>query len=103
MRRLTWLLALRKQLLLAWAIVRHPQVSAGPKILVILAALYVLSPIDLVSDVIPVLGWLDDGVIAFALLKLATQWLPPALARELEMYARHKHKRIGELPAVHSA
>jgi uncharacterized membrane protein YkvA (DUF1232 family) len=33
----------------------------------LLAILYVLSPLDLVPDVIPIVGWLDDlGVLAWA-------------------------------------
>jgi uncharacterized membrane protein YkvA (DUF1232 family) len=36
-------------------------------IIAILAILYVLSPLDLIPDVIPVVGWLDDlGVLAWA-------------------------------------
>ncbi len=36
-------------------------------IIVLLAFLYVLSPIDLIPDFIPVIGWLDDlGVLAWA-------------------------------------
>ena len=41
--------------------------------------LYVLSPIDLVSDFIPLLGWLDDGVVSYLLLQLAFRFVPPAL------------------------
>ncbi len=33
----------------------------------ILAVLYVLSPLDLIPDVVPIVGWLDDlGVLAWA-------------------------------------
>jgi uncharacterized membrane protein YkvA (DUF1232 family) len=36
-------------------------------IIAILAILYVLSPFDLLPDLIPVIGWLDDlGVLAWA-------------------------------------
>ena len=35
--------------------------------ILLLTAIYVVSPIDFVPDVIPILGWLDDlGVIGFA-------------------------------------
>ena len=30
---------------------------------------YILSPIDLIPDFIPVLGWIDDGAIFYFLLK----------------------------------
>ena len=37
------------------------EISFGEKILVCgLALLYILSPVDLLPDVIPVIGWLDD-------------------------------------------
>jgi uncharacterized membrane protein YkvA (DUF1232 family) len=43
---------------------RDGKVSTGSKLLGLLAVLYVLSPVDLVPDLIPLLGWLDDlGVI----------------------------------------
>jgi uncharacterized membrane protein YkvA (DUF1232 family) len=31
--------------------------------------LYILSPIDLIPDFIPVVGWLDDGAVMYFLLK----------------------------------
>ena len=41
--------------LLAWAIVA-----------IIGAIIYVVSPIDVVPDIIPVAGWLDDGAVVTA-------------------------------------
>ncbi|WP_020476161.1 YkvA family protein [Zavarzinella formosa] len=32
------------------------------KLIPILSAIYIISPIDLIPDVIPVLGWIDDVV-----------------------------------------
>ena len=71
-----WVL-LRKELALVWAMLRDPRAPAAAKLTAILAVLYVVSPVDLVSDLIPVLGWIDDGVIAVLLLKLAMRFLPP--------------------------
>jgi len=73
----------RKELLLAWAVLRDPRVPKVAKLVTVLAALYVISPIDLVSDFIPVLGWLDDGVIAYLLLQLALRFLPEELLASL--------------------
>ena len=36
-----------------------------------LALAYVVSPLDLMTDLIPVVGWLDDGVVVLLCLKLA--------------------------------
>ena len=33
-------------------------------VILILALLYILSPVDLIPDVIPVIGWVDDAAVA---------------------------------------
>ena len=73
----------RKELLLAWAVLRDPRTPKSAKLAVVLAVLYVVSPIDLVSDFIPILGWLDDGLIAYVLLQVAFKFLPPSLRAAL--------------------
>ena len=73
----------RKELLMAWALLRDPRAPKSAKVVIVLAALYVLSPIDLVPDAIPILGWLDDGLIAYLLLQLAFKFLPPELLASL--------------------
>jgi len=73
----------RKELLLAWGLLRDPRAPAAAKLVTLLALLYVLSPIDLVSDFIPILGWLDDGLVAWLLLRLAYRFLPPELMAAL--------------------
>ena len=54
---------------LAWRLIRDEQVPFWTKLVPIGVALYILSPIDLLPDVIPVLGQVDD----LALLMLGTQ------------------------------
>lgn len=73
----------RKELMLAWAVLRDPRSPKAAKLATVLAVLYVVSPIDLVSDFIPVLGWLDDGIVAYLLLQLAFKFLPPDLMAAL--------------------
>ena len=73
----------RKELLLAWAVLRDPRAPRAAKLATVLAVLYVVSPIDLVSDFIPILGWLDDGLIAYLLLQLAFKFLPADLMASL--------------------
>lgn len=53
---------------LAWRLVREPRVPAAIKAVPVLAALYLLSPIDVLPDVLPLLGQLDDiGILVIAL------------------------------------
>jgi uncharacterized membrane protein YkvA (DUF1232 family) len=74
----------RKELILAWTILRDARTPASAKLATIAAVLYMLSPIDLVPDLIPILGWLDDGVVALLLLKLAQRLLPAELLAALK-------------------
>ncbi|GEQ75409.1 hypothetical protein CTTA_2414 [Comamonas testosteroni] len=73
----------RKELLLAWVVLRDPRSPKVAKLVTVLAALYIVSPIDFVPDSIPVLGWLDDGLIGFLLLQLAFRFLPAELLASL--------------------
>lgn len=53
-----------------------PRVATGGKLLAVFALLYLLSPVDLIPDLIPVLGWIDDvglSALAFTLLARAFQ------------------------------
>jgi uncharacterized membrane protein YkvA (DUF1232 family) len=74
----------RKELLLAWAILRESRSPVAAKLATIAAVLYVISPVDWIPDVLPVLGWLDDGVVAVLLLKLAQRLLPTELLAALK-------------------
>ncbi|RZL63528.1 MAG: DUF1232 domain-containing protein [Variovorax sp.] len=78
-----WVL-MRKEAALVWAMLRDPRTPKAAKLTAILAVLYVLSPIDFVPDTVPFLGWLDDGVIAVLLVRLATKFLPPDLHAALK-------------------
>lgn len=44
-------------------------------VVVVASLLYLVSPIDLATDVIPVVGWLDDGVIAALLISELSQFV----------------------------
>ena len=47
--------------------VRDPGADWKPKLAVVLAVLYLIWPIDLIPDLAPILGWLDDiGITVFA-------------------------------------
>jgi uncharacterized membrane protein YkvA (DUF1232 family) len=82
----------RKELILAWAILRDARTPATAKLATIAAILYVLSPIDLVPDFIPILGWLDDGIVAILLLKLAQRLLPVELLHALKAKMSHQNR-----------
>lgn len=47
----------------AWLAARDPRVPWFARLLSVAVAAYALSPIDLIPDFIPVVGWIDDLVI----------------------------------------
>ncbi|GAK54066.1 hypothetical protein U14_05343 [Candidatus Moduliflexus flocculans] len=59
-----------------------PRTPWLPKILLVVAVAYFVSPIDLIPDVIPLLGALDDLLIVPGLIWLAVKLIPPALIAE---------------------
>ncbi len=49
-----------------------PAAPRFPQLLAIATLIYLISPIDLIPDVIPILGWLDDlGLTSFAIAYVA--------------------------------
>lgn len=57
--------------------IRHPQTAWYAKALAAAVVAYALSPIDLIPDIIPVLGLLDDLVLVPVGLLLARKMIPP--------------------------
>ena len=61
---------------------RDPRVPWYAKAMGLLVAGYALSPIDLIPDFIPVLGYLDDLILIPLGILLAIQLIPPAIMAE---------------------
>jgi uncharacterized membrane protein YkvA (DUF1232 family) len=59
-----------------WFASRREDVPVAVKFLCVFVAAYALSPIDLIPDFVPVLGYLDDLVLLPALILLAIRLLP---------------------------
>ncbi|MFL5736578.1 MAG: YkvA family protein [Actinomycetota bacterium] len=56
-------------LMLFKGLVRDPRVSRGSKALLVVGVVWVASPIDLIPEFIPVLGPLDDALVAALILR----------------------------------
>ena len=66
-----------------WRAVRHPLAPGWLKLGVALLAVYVFSPIDLVPDMLPFVGWMDDVVLVPLAIRWLLKRLPPELAAAL--------------------
>lgn len=77
-----WARTIRRDAHALWLAARDPRVPWLPKALALGVAAYALSPIDLIPDVIPVVGYLDDLIIVPAGIALALLLIPPAIMAE---------------------
>lgn len=71
-----------RTLQLVWRLLLDPRVPIFPKLIIPVAVLYVLSPIDLVPDLILGLGQIDDIAIVFLGIRLFIDFCPPAIVQE---------------------
>ena len=58
------------------------KMSLLTSLMAIVAIAYVIFPFDLIPDYIPVIGWIDDGLILYLLFR--------RLLNETQRYNRHK-------------
>jgi uncharacterized membrane protein YkvA (DUF1232 family) len=82
-RLVVWWRVLRVDLRRLWVALRHPGAPAWLKVATALLVLYVLSPIDLIPDTIPVLGWIDDVAIVSFAIRFLLDKLPPHVRSDL--------------------
>jgi uncharacterized membrane protein YkvA (DUF1232 family) len=66
---------------------RDPRVPWYVKLLAAAIAAYALSPIDLIPDFVPVLGYVDDLIIVPAGILLTVRLMPPGLMEEFRAEA----------------
>ncbi|HML42600.1 MAG TPA: YkvA family protein [Hyphomicrobium zavarzinii] len=73
---------------------RDPRVPWAVKAFAVLVAAYVLSPIDLIPDFIPVIGFLDELILLPLVVGLIVRSVDPAVMAEL----RAEAARLAERP-----
>ena len=66
---------------LAWRLLLDPQVSLLAKLVPMAVLAYVIMPFDLIPDVVPVLGQLDDVAVILIGIRLFIALCPPARVR----------------------
>lgn len=94
-----WARRIKRDGLTLWFARSHPATPWHAKALGALVVAYALSPIDLIPDFIPVLGYLDDVILLPLLIWLTVRLLPPQVLADSRhqaeqwMAAQHRKPR----------
>lgn len=88
-----WARAVKRDVVALWLAARHPLTPWYAKLVAALVAAYALSPIDLIPDFIPVIGYLDDLIIVPLGILLMVRLIPLELIAELRAAAAARHDR----------
>ena len=67
-----------------WIALRHPMSPGWLKVATAMIVLYVVSPIDLIPDALPILGVMDDLVIVPLAIRALLKRLPEAVQAEVQ-------------------
>lgn len=86
--RLTnWARSIKRDVVALWFAARDPRVPWHAKAVAAAVAAYALSPIDLIPDFIPILGYLDDLLIVPVGILVAVKLIPAPIMADLRMKA----------------
>ena len=83
-----------------WLAARDPRVPWLAKAVAAVVAAYALSPIDLIPDFIPVVGYLDDLILVPLGILLAVRLIPPELMAEFRAAAQGRARPVSRAGAV---
>ena len=88
-----WARTLKRDVHALWLAARDTRTPRLAKLLALLVAAYALSPIDLIPDFIPLLGYLDDLLLVPLGIWLVVKLIPPALMAEYRARAEQAASR----------
>jgi uncharacterized membrane protein YkvA (DUF1232 family) len=82
-----WAHAIKRDVVALWLAARDPRIPWFAKAVAGALAAYALSPIDLIPDFVPVLGYLDDLIVLPLGIFLAVKLIPADLMGEFRAEA----------------
>ena len=88
-----WAAAIKRDVVALYIAGRDPRVPWYVKLAAVAVAAYALSPIDLIPDFIPVLGYLDDVIILPVAIFLVIKMIPAPLMAEFRQEAQRRADR----------
>ncbi|WP_371436583.1 YkvA family protein [Polaromonas sp.] len=93
-----WAARIKRDGVTLWFASKHPATPWYAKALGMFVMGYALSPIDLIPDFIPVLGYVDDVLLLPALIWLAVRMIPESTLAECRSQADHWMQTAGAKP-----
>ena len=95
-----WAQLLKRDVHALYLATKDPRVPWYAKALAVVVAGYALSPIDLIPDFIPVVGYLDDVVLVPIGIWLVIRLIPPdIMAEHRELAAAQQDRRVSRSAA----
>jgi uncharacterized membrane protein YkvA (DUF1232 family) len=96
----SWLKILRDNAMILFFAWRHPLTPAYMKGLLTALALYIVSPIDLLPDYLPVVGIADDTALLTGAVLFLTNLLPAAVVSECRQKSGQWSRRLPYILAL---
>jgi uncharacterized membrane protein YkvA (DUF1232 family) len=95
-----WARRAKTELRTLQAIAKHPRTPRTVKLLAAGLAAYALSPIDLIPDFIPILGYLDDVLLLPLGIHLALKLIPAAVLSDARRAAQQADGKLPRSPVA---
>ena len=93
----TWARRIKRDAVTLWFARKHPQTPLMAKLLSAAAVAYVLSPIDLIPDFIPVLGYLDEVILVpvfiWCIVRLIPEPVLLACRAQADAWLQERHAK----------
>ena len=88
-----WARTIKRDVVALYIAGRDPRVPWYAKLAAVAVAAYALSPIDLIPDFIPVLGYLDEVILLPVAIFLVIKMIPDPLMAEFREEAQRRSER----------
>ena len=96
----TWARNLKRDVVALWIAARDPCTPFSAKLVAGAVAAHALSPIDLIPDFIPVLGYLDDLLIVPLGILISVRLIPEALMTDFRRQALEREGKPTSIAAA---
>ena len=91
-----WARKIKRDVVALWIAARDPRVPWYAKATAGAIAAYALSPVDLIPDFIPIIGYLDDLLILPVGIMIAVKLVPADLMREFREEAMRRERPVSK-------